>query len=128
MGDSWGEGDPWGEPARRPGPRAPDIVVAFAAQFNVGAAVAALGLIEGLVYGLAGAARFAGGVLAGNPERRRFSIPCLSRQYVRPGFATLCGGGESRRVVIPACCVDRNLIRGEAAVGQSQQGPLAFGH
>lgn len=38
---------------------------------TLGAPAAALGLIEGVADGVAGAARFAGGVLADDPERRR---------------------------------------------------------
>lgn len=38
---------------------------------TLGAPAAALGLIEGIADGLAGAARFAGGALADDPERRR---------------------------------------------------------
>ena len=38
---------------------------------TLGAPAAALGLIEGLADGLAGLARFAGGALADDPQRRR---------------------------------------------------------
>lgn len=38
---------------------------------TLGAPAAALGLIEGVADGLAGAARFAGGALADDPQRRR---------------------------------------------------------
>ncbi|MDQ3499979.1 MAG: hypothetical protein M3488_03205 [Actinomycetota bacterium] len=38
---------------------------------TLGAPVAALGLIEGVADGVAGAARFGGGVLADDPQRRR---------------------------------------------------------
>ena len=39
--------------------------------YNLGAPAAALGLIEGLADGLAGAAKLAGGAIADDPHRRR---------------------------------------------------------
>ena len=68
--DAGGEGDRRGESARRPGPEIP-TAVAIASGSTLGAPAAALGVIEGIADGVAGAARFGGGVLSDDPERRR---------------------------------------------------------
>jgi hypothetical protein len=47
---------------------------------TLGAPAAALGVIEGVADGLAGAARLAGGALADDPLRRRGSRPCGRRR------------------------------------------------
>jgi MFS family permease len=59
------------QPARRPRPRGPYRAAAQLLTTTLGAPAAALGLIEGLADGLAGAARLGGGALADDPARRR---------------------------------------------------------
>ena len=56
---------------------------------TLGASAAALGLIEGIADGCAGAARFAGGALADDPERRRRSA--LGGYTATAVFSSLIG-------------------------------------
>jgi hypothetical protein len=60
---------------------------------TLGAPAAALGVIEGVADGLAGAARLAGGALADDPDRRRASAVRGSRL-----FSFCLGFSESREL------------------------------
>ncbi len=63
--------DRHGEPLGRSGARGADGAVAESSDLDAWCACERVGLIEGVSDGLAGAARFAGGPLADDPNRRR---------------------------------------------------------
>jgi len=69
-----GSGGGWNRDGQLPGrrrPRDPHALLPNLLTSTLGAPASALGLIEGLSDGLAGAARLAGGALADDPHRRR---------------------------------------------------------
>ena len=87
-----------GEPPRRCRPRGPDALLPSLLTSTLGAPAAALGLIEGISDGLAGAARLAGGALADDPRPppdgccRRLRRHRCPRSGHRSGYQRLAGG------------------------------------